>query len=235
LPLRIQRQLDMSSTSELVEILNTRDTELVRHMGLETDFDQDWDSLPYDVKVMLVKRVCGEPYEINELQLDWLERKCGNRTPYHVYLARRDLNACLALLVDEYTATLLRDAGQTLVPVRRQRPRNIVQEVESEVVAHKGRFHLLKCGYRRAVRISRNFIKFIIVALISEPELQRELAYLLTGNPFRRLFVFIITRLWLYSRFVQDLCLPFFMVPPLVRTHLTCSSPADRTSKSSRR
>jgi hypothetical protein len=215
LPLRIQRQLDMSSPSELLEILNARDTELVRHMGLETNFDQEWDSLPHDVKLMLVKRVCGEPYEINETQLNWIESKSGSRTPYHVYLARRDLNACLALLVDEYTATLLRDPGQRLVPTRRERPKNIVEEVETEVVAHKGRFHFLQSGWGRMIRISRNFIKFIIIALIAEPEFQRELAYLLTGNPFRKLFVFILTRLWLYSRFIQDLILPFFMVCPL--------------------
>lgn len=233
LPLRIQRQLDMSSPSELLLILKSRDTELVRHMGLETDFDQEWDSLPHDIKTMLVKRVCGEPYEINELQLDWIERKCGNRTPYHVYLARRDLNACLALLVDEYTATLLRDPAQKMVPTRRERPKNIVEEVEIEVVAEKGRFHMLKSAYRRVIRILRNFIKFIIIALIAEPETQRELAYLLTGNPLRRLFVFILTRLWKYSRFIQDLILPFFMVlfPLVLRTSLTFSSPAVRMSK----
>ena len=187
-------------------------------MGLETNFDQDWDSLPYDIKRMLVKRVCGEPYEINELQLDWIESKCGNRTPYHVYLARRDLNACLALLVDEYTATLLRDSARKTIPTRREKQRDIVQEAQIDVTAHKGRFHFLKSGYRRLIRISRNVIKFIIIALIAESELQRELVYILTGNPFRRPFVFILTRLWMYARFVQDLLIPFFMVrdpPPL--------------------
>jgi hypothetical protein len=215
LPLRVQRQLEASSTRELLEILNARDQELVRHLGLQTNFDHDWDNLPFDVKVMLVKRVCGETYEINETQLKWIESKCGNRTPYLVYLARRDLNTCLALLIDEYTSTLLRDPAQKTVPTRRESVNNIVQEVQIGVAPRKSRVQFIKTPYRRVARIGRNFIKFLIVALIAEPEFQRELAYLLTGNPFRRIFVFILTRLWAYSRFIQDLLLPFFMVHSL--------------------
>jgi hypothetical protein len=38
------------------------------------------------------------------------------------------------------------------------------------------------------------------------------LAYLLTGNPLRVFFVFLLTRLWLYAKFIQGLLIPVFMV-----------------------
>lgn len=205
----MQRQLDMSSTHELLEILNRRDEELVRHLGLQTDFDRDWESLPNDVRKMLVKRVCAETYEINETQLKWIESKCGNRTPYHVYLARRDLNTCLDLLVDDYAAALIRDPAQKEVPVRREAVNDIVVDAENEVTPRRGRVRAI---FRRGLRILRNTVKFLVIALVADPEFQRELAYLLTGNPLRKLFVFFLTRLWIYARFIQQIIVPLFMV-----------------------
>ena len=216
LPERIVRQLESSSTKELYEILNRRDHELVQHLALQTNCDRDWESLPNDIRVMLVKRVCGETYEINESQLKWLEtNRCDPRVPYEVYLARRDLHAYLTLLIDDYTTSLLRDPIQRTVPTRREVVDDLVSGAKQEVAPSNSRYGVIGHLLRPVVAVKRwlrTFVKFLFIVLIADPEFQREMAYLLTGSWLGVPVMFLATRIWIYSRFLQELVIPLFMV-----------------------
>ena len=236
LPLRMKRQLDMSSTEELYAILNRRDRELVRHLCLGKDPDFCWEYLPNDVRVMLIKRAGSARYEIDKSQMEWIQTMNNNTTQisYNVSLARRDLNACITLMIHEYTSTLLRDPAQRSVPTRQPIHDDITREIELEVAPDDdshGVLGALTRPYSRFARSIRTFIKFFVLALIAEPEFHRELAYVLTGKFLRRPITFIATRIWIYARILQDMILPFFLVIPFT-LFLIYSSTIGRMYKS---
>jgi hypothetical protein len=211
----MKRQLENSSCGELRQVLNRRDEELVRHLCLDTYPDREWESLPHEVRKMFVKRVAGEPYEFLEIQRDWIEsNRCNQKIPYQTYLARRDLHASVSLLIDEYSAALLRDPIQRTVAVRREIINDIAGEADRAVAPSKtglGWRILLKPFIRIKTALA-TFLKFTFLALIAEPEYQRELVYVLNGNILRIPVTFLATRLWIYSRIIQNLLLPFFLV-----------------------
>ena len=217
LPLRMKRQLDMSSIEELYAILNRRDRELLRHLCLGIDPDFGWESLPNDVRVLLIKRACSLRYEVDNSQIEWIQEISNHTTqiPYDIFLARRDLNACIALMVDEYVSGLLRDPAQRYVPPRYEVRNDVVRDIALEVAPEKPRYGILGpiiWPLSRLGRSIRTFIKFFVLALIAEPEFHRELAYVLTGKFLRRPITFLATRIWIYSRILQDWILPFFLV-----------------------
>jgi hypothetical protein len=212
LPSRIQRQLEWSSAEELLEIRKHRDLELIRHLCLEVDCDRQWESLPNDVRVLLVKRVCGESCEINETQLQFI--KSRSRVPDQVYLGRRDLHCFATLMIDDYTTSLLRHPVQQTVPTRCEVSDDLISRLHKEVESTPRKTIL--SPLINFVQSLRTCVKFTVLVLIAEPEFQRELAYLLRGSWRRPIIMFLATRFWIYARILQDLLVPFFIVCPLI-------------------
>jgi hypothetical protein len=208
LPYRILRQLETSSAQELYEIRNRRDQVLLQHLCLQVDCDREWESLPNDVRIMLVNRVCGETYKINETQTQWLESR--TRIPVNAYISRRDLHCYITLMIDDYTATLLRHPVQQTLSSRWEVSHDLVAEVQKEVASTPHRSILRP--FIALVRSLRTFVKFGVLAMIAEPEFQRELAYLLKRSWFRRPIMFMSTRIWICARMIQNLLVPWFIV-----------------------
>lgn len=232
LPHRIQRQLELSSPQELHRIRNRRDEEMVHQLGLHVNFDREWDTISREVRDLLVKRICGEAYEINAAQIEWIKSKRAKDINYATYLARRNLNACLTLLVDDSVENLLRNPAQKSVAPRREPSRNSMDEFRQEVTPDVGRFLYIHRPLRRIYRIVLNTIKFVVMAMIAEPEFQRELAYLLSRNPLKTPVIVVLSWLWLYARFVQDKIYPLFLVRP-TNVSSNCSSMVGLMFKSS--
>jgi len=223
LPPHIQRKLEESSQRELYNILHSRDELLLKYMTLQVDCDRQWEKLPNDIRVLLVKRVVGEAYDISENQISWIESSHGGRQiPYDVLLARHDLHASLSLLIDDYAASLLRDPGaQKAIPLRRE-IRDEIPGEEPSIGTKGGRRGVLWFLLRPVFWVGRMFstsIKFMSIALVAEPEFQRELAYLTTGTIFRRPLLFLATLVWRYARLIQGL-----LLPPMLVWSLYCSS-----------
>lgn len=216
----MKHQLEASSIDELYQILNRRDEELVRHLCFNANPDLEWESLPSDLRTTLVNRVCGKPYTLNEPQLQWMSNRSNKRIPYQTYLARRDLHASLALLIDEYAAVLLRDPVQRTVPTRRVVVNDIAGDSQREMAPSKvrrGFLGLLLQPVNHVVRTYLTFMKFLFLAFIAEPEFQRELAYVLNGRLLRIPLTFMATRFWIYARLIQSRLFPFFFVFTFLR------------------
>ena len=238
LPSRMKHQLESSSSQELAEILNRRDENLLRYLCLDTNCDLEWDRLPTDVRIMFVKRVASEHYEMSESQLRWIEsNRCDQkRIDYQAYLARRDLHACATLSIDEYAAALLRDPAQKVIPVRREIRNDIIDEADRDMAPSDIRSGCLKFFLKPFVRVRtslRSFIKFFFLAFVAEPEYHRELAYTLNGSVLKKPITFIATSFWRYSWMVQNFLLPFFLVRS-ISIVLICSSINVPTCKTSR-
>ena len=221
--MRIINQLETLSDKELYEILSRRDDELIKHLTLDTDCDRDWENLPNDVKVMFFKRVCGEAYEVNGSGLKWLEtNRCNPQVPYDVYLARHDLYMRLELLISDYAASLLRTPALHIMSNQHQVNRNLVSEAKREIAMSNrhGVIDYLLAPFLAAKRWLRTFAKFSFIVLIADPEFQREMAYLLRQSWLGAIVMFLTTRLWMYSHFLQELLVPLFMVLCLLRFKL---------------
>ena len=230
-PVRIKHQLDISPNEKLHEILVRRDDELLRHLCLGLVPDVDWESLPNDVRVMLLKRVTSSAYEVNGSNLQWIESNVSNPTciPYETYLARQDLHTRLCLLIDDSAAVSL-DLTQDNGSTRRKISVDIAREVELEVAPDDGSgfCKMFLSPFSHIWRFSRTVPKFFVLAFIAEPEYQRELAYVLSGTFLKIPIRFVATRVWIYARWIQDFLLSFFLVRFLAVT-LTLSSIIART------
>jgi len=219
LPRRIERQLENSSRQELYSILQRRDQELVHHLCLNTACDRDWESLPNDVRTLLVKRACGEAYEITESQRNWIEsQSSGHR--YDVFIGRQDLHASIAVLIHNYAEDLFHSPYQRTVAPRRTITNSLLSEVAAAVARSNDLGGFMGVLLIPILIISRWFgiaLKFFLLILIAEPEIQRELDYLMKDEKGRRRWfkvpiMFLLTRFWIYARMIQRVVVPFFMV-----------------------
>ena len=156
---------------------------------------------------MFVKRVASEPHELNEIQLKWIESK-GNPS---TYLARRDLHACVCLMIEEHAAALLWDPVQRTVPIRREIVDDMVTKAECATAPSQIRRGFLGMLFK-PFSLMGTFVKFMFLAFIAEPEFQRELAYCVGKSIFRIPIMFLATRVWIYARIIQNILVPFFFV-----------------------
>jgi hypothetical protein len=239
LPTRIKCQLQQSSRLELFQIVTHRDNELVRHLCLDINCDLEWDDLPNDVRVILMNRVKSQPQVFSPSQLQWIQKnRCnGNVLSYRTYLASQDIHACLTLLIDEYAGNRLREPNSNTTPERRPVTTiDVAAEAERELRPRSEDAPIFKIIFKPfdlVANFIKTSIKFLFLACIAEPEFQRELACVLTGGIFRRLVTFLITRIWIFARFLQNLILPFFFVPPYLGVVLISSFMAVHMSKNS--
>lgn len=179
--------------------------EVLRQYCLGLDCDLQWEKLSHAVRTWFLSRATGGVYELStsdERKLRYL-LDCTGENTYPTHVARCDLGA-------ESAATLLElnreshpvlFAGQEagLVPM----PEVAMETFWSQFKKPFGYFyhHLGLC------------IKYMTLALVADMEWHREFEHAMRNKNkvFKIVFGFILTAIWRYSRFAQDIGLAFFL------------------------
>ncbi|KAI1002392.1 hypothetical protein K3495_g5809 [Podosphaera aphanis] len=190
-------------------------------LGLEPDLD--WESLPRDIRELIIKRCVGEEDVLTESQSEWLASNQAHGVPVTIFLARCNFGAYIARSNHRYALSIRDKVADKIVhqeemldssnflkvrqSTRRFTPQKILQGL-------KFPFSIIYHNIGICFRL-------LAIAFVADPELQRELNYALhTSTKIRRrVTLFIITGVWKYTKALQALLVPLFIL--YSRTNIT--------------
>jgi glycosyltransferase involved in cell wall biosynthesis len=216
LPEGVKRQLETSAT-ECAKVIKNGNRALLYYLLLGLDCDTDWDNLPETIRSFLLKRCCGKPCRVTSDQLIWVRsRFCKeNALDINQYIARCNLGANFTVLVNSFAEALEREYAY------RDRPEPPVSSYETFLSApfplstndsEKQLIDSLSLPFTRIHHALRVCLKFFVVALVADPEFQRELDYLMSGKPWiiRWPVTCVLNSIWLFCKTLQQIILPLF-------------------------
>ncbi|KAJ6087185.1 hypothetical protein N7467_006099 [Penicillium canescens] len=182
--------------------------ELLRQLCLGFEADIHWDKLPTEVRDVLLKRCLGQQCSLSNSQRQWLQESlCTFDTKdLDIHVARCNLGAATAISVLDYAHW---GTGEAALPKESE---------TSEYISYVPRkLPLVLSLFRSPVSYIYHklgtTVKFFVVALVADPEFQREFNHVTQPLPtvVRVPTVFLFNMLWVYSKIVQDLGLSFFL------------------------
>ncbi|KAF2667969.1 glycosyl transferase [Microthyrium microscopicum] len=214
IPEGVKRQLEHSS-NERLRVLKDSDKTFLRDLLLGLDVEVGWDNLPLTVRSYLIQRCCGLPCRLSDVQIDWMnsrleETRCIDADEL---IARSNLGAVTSAQITAFASNLEGDHDGdrpeppdsiyddvTLLPNAMEPDTRIIDRILKPVFWSNNK---LQIG-----------IKFCVVALIADPEFQRELDYVMQGKPaiIRWPITFGLNILWHYVKTLQNIILPIFLL-----------------------
>lgn len=198
----VKMQLREESDSSLVNRWAKR--QLLKQLCLGFQCNTDWDRLPKEIRSVLLKRCLGEYCQLSDSQWQWLTTSlCRFDTKdLNVHIARCNLGAAVAVNLLDYAQTVSTEGA-------------IIKESQTkDHIAHvSAKLTFLKKPFSYVYHTLGTGIKFFVIAMVAEPEFQREFDYTMSRKPtFIRIpVVFLLNGVWTYARFMQNLGLSFFL------------------------
>ena len=216
----LERQFRDEPTAErALAMIQYAKKQLVSQLCLGTQCDTQWHQLPSEVREILLHRCLGKGSQISESQIEELYTVLADQSTDPVeYVACCNLSVACAINLIVYSKAFLKvplaDRQDWISSTRRSK-RASQQVLQGYVPAGI----TLKSPFRTAYHMIGAWIKFFVIALVADPEFQRELDFVLRSKPglLSKPIKFVLSSIWVYSKFAQDIALPFFMVyfPPL--------------------
>lgn len=200
------RQLREEANTQLV--IRWGKKELLRQLCLGFEPDSHWDKLPKKVRMVLLNRCLGQPCQLTESQWQWLkENLCRFDTDsLDVHVGRCNLGAATAVSVLDYA---FYGTGEEAMP-KDSETMAYISYVPRKLPVIQSFF---KTPFSYMYHSLGTAIKFIVIALVAEPEFQREFHHVMELRPaFVRVpCVFILSLIWMYAKKMQDLGLMFYL------------------------
>jgi len=192
--------------------------ELLRNLCLGLDCDHQWDSLPLYMRRFMLRRCLGERGAYTNTELSWINENvpAEDSCTLLMRIARYDLGAYLA--VNKLSCFLgLRDQYPTMKEYRqitadvREAHHLLVNHSPVSIMSMTMKHFRVSAAY--VYHACGTWVKFFILACMADPEYQRELNGALMRMPelVSKLAKFFLTGLWIYSRSVMSIALPFFL------------------------
>jgi glycosyltransferase involved in cell wall biosynthesis len=179
--------------------------EVLRQYCLGLDCDLQWDKLAQPIRKWFLTRAVGGSYEMSvpdERKLRYL-LSCTEKDTYPVHVARCDLAVeSAASLLDinaESHPTIFAGQEAAMSPM----PEVILNTLWTKVKRPLGYvYHHVGLA-----------IKYMTLALVADAEWHREFDHAMRNKNIviRMLFGFVLTALWRYSKWTQDIGLAFFL------------------------
>ncbi|QDS70762.1 hypothetical protein FKW77_003684 [Venturia effusa] len=218
-PERVRRALPTSLTSQKKHaFLTATRRELLRYLCYGLSFDTMWDSMPLEIRHLLLRRCLGESLSPTNFQLLWLENnlKSEDDCALETRIARYDLAA--VLLVHKLNYLRKQTAEQIS-------EKNMVIDISDDFQWLKKQnsintkisvFHRMRLAIRaplaRVYHAVGLWVKFLAIAPIADPEYQRELNCVVKRyGTVATLLKILLVCLWMYSKKVQSTILPWFL------------------------
>ncbi|KAJ5124428.1 uncharacterized protein N7515_008253 [Penicillium bovifimosum] len=182
--------------------------ELLRQLCLGFEADIHWDKLPSEVREVLLKRCLGQQCSLSNSQRQWLQQSlCTFDTDdLDVHVARCNLGAATAISVLDYAHW---GTGEAALPKEPETSKYISYIPRKLPLA----LSLVRSPAAYIYHKMGTIVKFFVVALVADPEFQREFNFVTQDLPtvVRVPVVFLFNMVWVYSKLVQDFILSFFL------------------------
>ncbi|KKK15353.1 hypothetical protein P175DRAFT_0446020 [Aspergillus ochraceoroseus IBT 24754] len=182
--------------------------ELLRQLCLGFECDFHWEKLSKGIRKALLDRCLGQPCQLSDKNYNWLEGSlCQFDTKdLAAHVARSNLGAAAAVSILDYAnygtgeaATLKDSETAAYIPYM---PKQI----------HMALYFILKPLVSAYYGIGST-IKFVVVALVADPEFQREYNHVMSSYPavVRVPATLVLSMVWSYAKIMQNLGLSFFL------------------------
>jgi hypothetical protein len=188
---------------------------ILQYLALGLDVDLDWERLPRDIRELVIKRSSGQEDEISMAQLEWLalNQVCG--LPIRTYIARCNFGAFIAMSCRTYALKIKGDPlSNQLNEDTPESLRNSNSRRPLSPFIGNRTLRTLKTPFSALYHKVGIFMKLLAIALVAEPEFQRELDYALHAAPrlIRGTVMFFATSTWMYTKILQTSLMPFFLL-----------------------
>jgi len=234
-PSILERQLRaLSKSGNPQDLIDHLKKKLLQDLCLGFDCELDWDNLPADIRHYFVNRCLGIYSPLSEEQISFLNEKIG-RIPgqdFESYLARCDYAVFSgAISISRANSWVSGDQSRRSHRALKPQPstrslHQIVHLLENTYSPPKYSFYDKVLKYSGiAYHHVGTLCKFFSIAFVADPEYQREVRCTFPdsshlGNSITRGILLLI---WSWSKAIQRLLLPTFMV-----SYFPSSSLSDR-------
>ncbi|TQS36907.1 hypothetical protein Golomagni_02634 [Golovinomyces magnicellulatus] len=185
----------------------------LKFLSLGFDLDTQWESLPRNIRELVIKRCLGQEAIINKSHYEWLVFNQTNGIPLETYIARCDFGAFITILKKARIISTNYDDINYLYPN---------QEILSSPFFVRMIKNSPKISVLRALKYPFSsiyhkfgiFLKLLAISFVADQELQRELDYALKNSNriIRTVSLFILTEIWNYSKGLQNFIIPLFLL-----------------------
>jgi hypothetical protein len=202
--------------------------QLLQDLCLGFSPDLQWDRLPDNIRKYLVKRCLGQSNSLSESQSRYLRSILCEESgmDLEVYMARCDYAAFIAAICYSRITT---SPSEELVPD--DSPQGNGKAITSADTLIFQTSPPAKRSISDATRQIFSYIyhktgtacKFITVAFVADGEYQREPNYVLSNSPkiVATIIMFSLSCIWVFSKSIQKLLLPWFLVSRLFQAITT--------------
>ncbi|KHJ35338.1 putative glycosyl group 1 family protein [Erysiphe necator] len=184
----------------------------LKYLSLRFDPDIKWQSLPRKIRELIIKRCLGQEFTC-DLSQDDLPPCCKIEIPIETYIARCDFGAYMAVSDQVFAAI---NGGKDTVKVNSYQYNFKQQESLSWINDSFKPTYIcaVKCQFIKFYQSIGFFFKLLVISFVADPELQRELDYVLQNcnHIIRAISLFLSTSIWNYSKKLQNFLMPIFLL-----------------------
>jgi hypothetical protein len=218
-PERLRRALPATLTAQKKHVfLTATRKELLRYLCYGLPFETTWDTLPLEIRHLLLRRCLGEATSLTDTQLLWLETnlQAENGCSVETRVARFDLGAILSVHKLNYfrkqaakqlsEKSIITDVSEDFQWLKNQNNISVKMSVLERMMTS------IRIPMSRFYHTVGTWIKFLVIAPIADPEYQRELNCVINrSHALVRPARYLPVGLWIYARTVQSIILPWFL------------------------
>ncbi|KAL4967041.1 glycosyltransferase family 4 protein [Aspergillus stella-maris] len=216
-PEGVKYQLERSP-AECARVANHGQRTFLRHLLLGIDCDLQWDELPRSARSFLLRRCAGKPGRLTRDELAWLQGQVGADDLQGVgaYVARYNLGVAMSLSVNHYAQNWMEHEDYPDYPVFLDT--TYEKPIQSRLPPPIG----ANVRFSDAMKVSLVYIrhsimtclKFVIISLVADPQYQRELEYMLRGQPliFSWPVTILLNSVWSLCKLLQRVLIPLVLI-----------------------
>lgn len=181
---------------------------------LGIDSDTEWDALPHRIKKLLLRRLQGEISRLDTEEVEWIRKRSRFSD---ISAVKQYVKLCDQALAHLLIARI--ESSENQKTPRQTVPASALSESQDALAfsfpnASRGRITFITRALVCIYEALGWTVKILVVCLVADPELQRELDYITRSKHIvlRGFIKTVACGLWLYCKTLQRLILPFFMV-----------------------
>ncbi|POS88089.1 hypothetical protein EPUL_000337 [Erysiphe pulchra] len=185
----------------------------LKYLSLRFDPDIQWQSLPRKIRELIIRRCLGQEFIFDLTKEDFPVFNHTDGIPIETYIARCDLGAYMAISKQVYASPNDNE------DINKQHCyQDNVKPVEfgttMKISSELSNFQAIKYRFISIYHNIGFFLKLLAISFVADPELQRELDYVLqnSNHVIRAITLFLLTNIWNYSKELQNILMPIFLL-----------------------
>ncbi|KAF5664992.1 glycosyl transferase [Fusarium heterosporum] len=201
---RVELELASQDYNSLVRLVMETETRMMNLFCLGIDVNSNWGSTPQSVREMIVDRVCGYGTPMSDQANQWV-------TEHGVDLQNVNFHLKLTLNIHEQCQELL--DRTTIIPVgisTKNRPK--FAELHVKALPSPLERNLALSIIYRLVRTVYSTVKWVAIISGGGSNVERELSYVLSTLPLKRLILWLILMMWKACRVMTNLWIYWIII-----------------------